>query len=190
MPTGYNKDGSHNGVKTQFKKGCGGFTGRHTEATKLKISLKKKGCLGTWNGRKHTKEAKLKMRSAKLGKKQSPEAIEKRVSKFRGKNHYMWSGGFKLRGHHTLFDPTYKNWRMEVFKRDNFKCRIANNDCDAKLEAHHILNWKDYEELRFEINNGITLCHAHHPRGRAKEKQLEPVFQALVLASKEPLFPN
>ena len=39
-------------------------------------------------------------------------------------------------------------------------------------------------KLRYEINNGITLCHAHHPRGRAKGKQLTPYFQELVLASK------
>lgn len=68
---------------------------------------------------------------------------------------------------------------------DNWKCRIINNDCKGRLEAHHILNWKDYSELRYDINNGITLCHAHHPRGRANEKRLSPYFMELVSVSKE-----
>lgn len=62
---------------------------------------------------------------------------------------------------------------------------IENKDCKGRLEAHHILNWMDYPELRYEINNGITLCHAHHPRGRAKEKQLSPFYQELVASSEK-----
>ena len=50
----------------------------------------------------------------------------------------------------------------------------------SKNEAHHILAWRSYPELRYEINNGITLCHAHHPRGEAKEKRLVPRLQGLV----------
>ena len=78
----------------------------------------------------------------------------------------------------------YRNWRMNVWIRDNFKCRIANQDCDGRIEAHHVLGWTKFVELRYEVNNGITLCHAHHPRRRAEEKRLIPVFQGLVSVSK------
>ncbi len=81
-------------------------------------------------------------------------------------------------------DSTYCSWRQSVWLRDNFKCKIANPDCKGRIEAHHILGWKDYPELRYEINNGITLCHAHHPLKRAEEKRLSPYFQELVSASK------
>lgn len=81
-------------------------------------------------------------------------------------------------------DPAYKEWRMSVWLRDNFKCKIANPDCKGKIEAHHILGWSEFVELRYEINNGITLCHAHHPRKRAEEKRLSPYFQNLVSVSK------
>lgn len=37
------------------------------------------------------------------------------------------------------------------------------------------------KETRYEINNGITLCHFHHPRKREKEKELSPFFQELIL---------
>lgn len=77
-------------------------------------------------------------------------------------------------------DGRYREWMFAVKKRDLWKCKINNSDCDGKLESHHILNWKDYPELRYEIKNGITLCHAHHPRGRIQEAKLTPYFQNLV----------
>ena len=82
-------------------------------------------------------------------------------------------------------DSAYKEWRMSVWQRDNFKCKIMNSDCLGKIEAHHILGWKDHPELRYQSNNGITLCHAHHPRMRAEEKRLSPYFQDLVSVSNE-----
>ena len=80
-----------------------------------------------------------------------------------------------------LGDSASNDWRKRTYVRDRWKCRISNKDCSGRIEAHHILNWVDYPELRYEINNGITLCHAHHPRGRKNEKQLEPILQALIL---------
>ena len=81
-------------------------------------------------------------------------------------------------------DSAYCAWRMAVWSRDFFKCRILNEDCDGPIEAHHILGWSYYPELRYEVNNGITLCHAHHPLKRAEEKRLAPVFRELVSVSK------
>lgn len=81
-------------------------------------------------------------------------------------------------------DTQYREWMLQVKKRDSWKCKIANEGCKGRLEAHHILNWVDFPGLRYEVNNGITLCHAHHPRGRAQEKRLQAEFQLLVSASK------
>lgn len=77
--------------------------------------------------------------------------------------------------------PMYKNWMLTVKKRDGWKCRIADVNCDGRLEAHHILNWIDYPELRYEINNGITLCQKHHPRGRVKESSMVNYFTQIIL---------
>lgn len=76
----------------------------------------------------------------------------------------------------------YVTWRNDVYKRDNWKCKI-NKDCSGRLEAHHILGYAEYPELRYDINNGITLCQAHHPRKRAEEKRLSPYFMELVSVS-------
>jgi len=79
----------------------------------------------------------------------------------------------------------YKEWRRRCCMRDGWKCKIANSDCKGRLEVHHILGFTEHPELRYDINNGITLCHAHHPRKRAEEKRLSPYFKDLVSVSKE-----
>lgn|SRR3990167_4711646 len=76
--------------------------------------------------------------------------------------------------------PLHKQWSISVKNRDGWKCKISNHDCEGRMEAHHILSWSNHPKLRYEINNGITLCHAHHPRKRAEEVALAPVFQGLV----------
>lgn len=81
----------------------------------------------------------------------------------------------------------HREWSRGVKNRDKWKCKISNTDCEGRMESHHILSWKDYPELRYQINNGITLCHAHHPKKRAEEKRLAPYFMELVTVSKETL---
>lgn len=75
----------------------------------------------------------------------------------------------------------YNFWSMSVKNRDGWKCRISNGDCSGRLESHHILGWKSHPDLRYQPNNGITLCHFHHPRTREKEAELSPYFQELVM---------
>lgn len=96
--------------------------------------------------------------------------------------HPLWKGGISIHVHSTK-EPRYKEWRMKVFTRDSFKCKICNTK--EKLQAHHILRWADYPELRYDINNGITLCVAHHPRKKAEEKRLAPTFVELVSVSSD-----
>lgn len=59
-------------------------------------------------------------------------------------------------------DPKYKKWRLDVYRRDKFRCRWPNCSCKKHINAHHILNWAEYPLLRFEVDNGITLCKRHH----------------------------
>lgn len=89
-----------------------------------------------------------------------------------------------LAKHQERNDMAYKEWRKQVWLRDNFVCKIANPDCKGRIEAHHILSWTSYPKLRYEVNNGITLCHFHHPRKRLDEAELSPYFQKLVAEMK------
>jgi hypothetical protein len=98
-----------------------------------------------------------------------------------GSNHPRWIiDRTKLKKDDRRGDSAYREWRRLIWLRDNFTCKIGNQDCVGKIEAHHILSWKDHPELRYEVNNGITLCHFHHPRKRNDEMNLVPMFRELI----------
>lgn len=103
------------------------------------------------------------------------------VSKTKERNHkWVADRNLLVKSEKKHLDGRYREWMLSVKNRDGWKCKINNSDCNGRLESHHILNWKDYPELRYELNNGITLCHAHHPIGRKNEAKLSPFFQGLV----------
>ena len=62
----------------------------------------------------------------------------------------------------------YDDWRIAVFKRDNFTCvKCGNTSNELKKEgikicADHIKPYCNYPELRHEISNGRTLCVPCH----------------------------
>lgn len=64
---------------------------------------------------------------------------------------------------------TYRKWRESVLIRDNYKC----TNCGAKenLQVHHIKPFALYPELRFQIDNGITLCRSCHKEIHANERR-------------------
>lgn len=120
-----------------------------------------------------------------LGKKMSEEHIQKLSDAHKGEKAYQWiEDRTKLKRFNDDAKDrrsyAYQEWRRRVWIRDNYKCKIANQECKGRLEAHHILGYAEHPELRYDINNGITLCHFHHPRKRENEKELSPYFQKLV----------
>lgn len=64
--------------------------------------------------------------------------------------------------HRNFNDPLYKDWRKKVYARDNHCCQWPNCGSRKRLNAHHIQTWADFPGLRFDVNNGITLCKYHH----------------------------
>ena len=54
-----------------------------------------------------------------------------------------------------------RKWRKEVFSRDNYTCKICG-ERGARLNAHHLYSWFDYPDMRFNLENGVTLCRKHH----------------------------
>ena len=102
-----------------------------------------------------------------------------------GSNHSRWNPDRKYIRENNIQrnNGEYKIWAKTIKNRDGWKCRMTNKDCDGKVVAHHILSWAKFPELRYEVNNGITLCHFHHPRKRNDEIKLSPYFQKLVMAT-------
>lgn len=56
----------------------------------------------------------------------------------------------------------YRDWAKLVKQKDNHKCRICNSSPSGKLVSHHLDNYKDFPELRTNIDNGVCLCVEHH----------------------------
>ena len=77
-------------------------------------------------------------------------------------------------------DPVYKQWRVDVFKRDKFKCQFPGCTCKNKLNAHHIIRWADAPFLRFVLSNGITLCRQHHDSIKGFENCYVQLFSEIV----------
>lgn len=90
-----------------------------------------------------------------------------------GEDNPRWKGGFKA---HRIERATadYIHWREGVYAKDLYTCQCCGDKNKAgsgkcvKLNAHHIYNWKDYPEKRYDLNNGITLCESCHQAFHSK----------------------
>lgn len=96
--------------------------------------------------------------------------VENYIEVFKGEfvkeNSPCWKGGSAYsRVERATFE--YNQWRKNVFGRDKYTCQKCGkkNQKNCKnviLNAHHINNWRDNPECRYDENNGITLCDDCH----------------------------
>ena len=152
--------------KGQFKKGHKGYW------------LDKKRGTSGMAGKKHSLTTKRKMSKAQIGRiitwgdKISKSKIGKPNFKLRGANNPLWKGGIskinKTIRQLIMETIEYKNWRREVFKRDNHICVFCGSKSgDGKaiiLHADHIKPFALFPKLRFNIKNGRTLCIDCHKK--------------------------
>lgn len=96
-----------------------------------------------------------------LGRKSSIETRQKLSELHFGEKNQMWKGGVTPINKKIRFSLKYKLWRESVFERDNYTCQICG-ERGGILHSHHIKQFAYYPELRFEVNNGITLCKKCH----------------------------
>ena len=92
-----------------------------------------------------------------------------------GVNNFWWKGGITPLRIKIYRSDIFRNWRKEVFKRDNWTCQECGV-IGGSLQAHHIKSFSDIikdnqiktledalkcEELG-DINNGVCLCIECH----------------------------
>lgn len=59
-----------------------------------------------------------------------------------------------------------REWNKSVKERDGFTCQVCSNK--TKLCVHHLYAWTAFPALRFEVQNGITLCNKCHREFHSK----------------------
>lgn len=77
-----------------------------------------------------------------------------RGRKMRGENHPFWTGGHQERPWEA------RKWAKKVKDRDKNMCVECLSA--VQVQAHHIKDWVRNSELRYDINNGTTLCPKCH----------------------------
>jgi hypothetical protein len=111
--------------------------------------------------KKKSKYLKENPRKPWLGKKFSIE--HRRKIGRSGEKNASWKGGITKENMKIRRSIESSLWREAVFARDNWTCQ----DCGIKggeLNAHHVKEFCNYPELRFAIDNGVTLCKKCHQK--------------------------
>ena len=74
----------------------------------------------------------------------------------------------------------FKQWRKAILERDGYSCTNCGKkqeDLELPLHTHHIKSFFIFKELRFDMNNGQTLCESCHRKtnnwGVSYKKDLE-----------------
>jgi hypothetical protein len=83
------------------------------------------------------------------------------IGKMTGEQNPQWKGGVTPVHNKIRMSVDYKAWVRAVYERDNFTCQKTQQK-GGKLVAHHINNFSSHPELRFAIDNGITLSKESH----------------------------
>jgi len=147
-----------------------------SEETKKKMSLAKIGK----KRKPFSDEHKLKIKLSLLGNKNSKKpnrfcvdcnlilkSINKndrcpKCNKIFKKQYKRENGLYKSRDYHLIrCSSEFKEWRENIFTIDDYICQ----KCEQKgydLHPHHILNFSQYKDQRFNPNNGITFCVKCH----------------------------
>lgn len=150
----------------QFQKGHPGYL-THSNKTSFKkgqvnINKNKKGLWGS------NKSSFYKGQISYWKGKKRPEIS--------GKNHHLWKGGVTKLAAKIRKSFEYKQWRLNVFQKDNWTCQ----ECGKRgvyLNIHHyprefyqILENNNIKTLigalhckeLWDIDNGVTLCRSCH----------------------------
>lgn len=87
--------------------------------------------------------------------------IERIKNTPRGENSPYWKGDTVNQNRRARDSYQYDNWRKAVFAKDNYTCQCCGQ-FSGELNAHHIKSFAHFEELRYSVQNGMTLCGNCH----------------------------
>jgi 5-methylcytosine-specific restriction endonuclease McrA len=145
-------------------------------------------------GREVRDSTREKIAAALRGRKQPAEQTEKMVSTLRrlytddperlvrlrahmdrirprGENHHNWNVGVSKQRDKEFGSPQYNAFRDSVLERDGYVCQWCGSR--KQLQVHHVKPYASHPNLRFDPDNGLTLCvecHNTTKRGQPRPK--------------------
>lgn len=137
-----NRPGRKKGSKA-WNKGLTKYDHPSIMSVSRKVSLLTKNGVCGLKGKKHREESKKKIGIGNSGS-----------------NNGSWKGGISPEVHRIRNSAAYQKWRKQVIKRDREMCVWCHSK--YQLQADHIQSFKLHPELRFDVNNGRTLCFPCH----------------------------
>src|SRR3990167_1456353 len=144
-------------------------SGKYIRTEKTKINLSK---------RPRTQETKQKISKALYGRTLSEKHKKSiRETHLRVDKHPLWKGGVWPLNGKIRKSFEYRQWRSDVFTRDDFTCQECGLK-DIRIVAHHKKSFalilvknsiKTFDEAisceeLWNINNGLTLCKECHKK--------------------------
>lgn len=151
---------------------------------KAKLSIVRMGHPSYTLGMKFSEETRRKMSDAQkfignkppiaTGRKHTPDSLAKmslvqteraKHEDRRGDKAANWRGGIAPKNKKIRESTANRKWRRSVLERDNYTCQHCFS-VGGRLQAHHIKEFATHPDLRFDVDNGLTLCKpchlAHH----------------------------
>lgn len=81
---------------------------------------------------------------------------------YTGEKSPNWKGGLTSEYQKARTSLIYNSWRDTVYAKDWYTCQCCGKSHRINKQAHHLYNFSDNEELRYDVKNGITLCDECH----------------------------
>ena len=73
----------------------------------------------------------------------------------------FWKGGATKENKKLRSSARFRRWRDAVYKRDDYTCVFCGKR-GGRLNPDHIKKFADFPDLRFNVDNGRTLCEKCH----------------------------
>lgn len=121
------------------------------------------------NGQRQAWSKGLKGKAHPFWGRKLPKSTREKMSKVQSaERHWNWQDGKTDPIHRLRNTIKYQEWKLAVLERDNAICQHCGTE--KKLHCHHLKKFREYPELRYDVNNGITLCNSCHTREHLKER--------------------
>lgn len=158
----------------------------HSQEVRQRISqTNKKVGVGKWmKGRPYPETSKEKQRIKMTGLKRpwvkgwpkGKPRSEETKKKLSGANNHWWKGGITPLVKHIRYSFEYRQWRCDIFQRDDYTCQKCSKRGNIIHADHYPKSFSDIfadnsiktmEDAKncqefWNINNGRTLCKPCH----------------------------